>query len=343
MLIHTYLKAFIISSFMLVSIDAFSFKNTSSFENEKYLESIFELNSDFKLLSEEIQKLDAKKFIKIHFDKLTFNIYSSNITEIENSLRINPMADKFNLYMKMSDNISQGNILQIEAVLEAHKGNIFSAKKKFESALLQYKVIRDHKLVSIMAHNLSWTNFILGNYTDATEFNNLSIASGRITKDDDLLFDQLFWQNDLLLENGDANQAEELILKRILMMAYRTNNKQKEWQCYYYLGKSYLQQKKLTEAKWFFVQALTLSNGFDSKKPKIKSLLMLAKVKGKVKDYELAIQDLKVAESLSVGENKLFKIDVALQMAAIFKILNNKSKENYYSSAYIKMKENYVN
>src|SRR5690606_37613904 len=104
-----------------------------------------------------------------------------------------------------------------------------------------------------------------------------------------------------------------------------------------------LHQQKFVQAKWFFIQALTLSDGFNSKTPKIKSLLMLAKVKSKVKDYGLAIQDLKAAESLSMGNNKQFKIDIAKQLSAIYKAMGNRTKENYYSSVYNKLQAKYVN
>jgi len=340
MAIYKYLKAFIVFSFTLSSINAFCFINSYSLESEKYLKSVFKAHSATRLIAEDLQLLNVKEHIKSSFDQLTLQIYLSNISGNKNAFLIENINDRNVFFTLFSDHVSLANFLQSLAIFNVYSGDLQLAKKKFEDSLFQFQVIKDEKNIAIMAQNLSWIYFITGDTEIAAKFSEMAIASIQETGNK-ATFEYLFWKNNMLLALGNANQVESHILNGILARASR-NGKIKEWECYYQLGKSYLQQQKMVQAKWFFVQALTLSNGFNSKIPKIKSLLMLAKVKSKVKDYSLAIQDLKVAENLS-ERNKLFKIDIAKQLADVYKALDNQDKEKYYSSVYIKLRKNYVN
>lgn len=342
MSIYKYLKAFMVFSFTLIAINAFCFNNKSGFEEQKYVANIFESSSDFSLIAEDLQLVGAKKYISSSFDQLTLQIYLSDISGNQKTFLPNNNQSRINFFYFLSDSVALANLLQALAISNVYNGNLQLAEKDFEEALPQFKPIEDAGNRAIIAQNLSWINFITGNAKAAAEFSEIAIDYLEESENQAALFEYLFWKNDLLLASGKARQVEVHILNEVLARASHSG-KLKEWECYYQLGKSYLQQQKMVQAKWFFVQALTLSKGFNSKAPQIKSLLMLAKVKSKVKDYELAIQNLKEAESLSDGENKLFKIDVAQQMAAIYKVLNNQRQEDYYSSVYIKMRENYVN
>jgi tetratricopeptide (TPR) repeat protein len=341
MSIYKYLKAFMVFSFTLIAINAFCF-NRGSLEGQRYLDSIFKTPSHFSLVAEDLQLVDAKRYIRSSFDQLTLQIYLSDISGNQRTFLPGNHQSRINFFYLSADSVALANFLQALAISNVYNGNLQLAEKDFEEALPQFKPIEDAGNRAIIAQNLSWINFITGNAKAAVEFSEIAIEYMEESENQGALFDYLFWKNDLLLASGKARQVEAHILNEVLARASHSC-KLKEWECYYQLGKSYLQQQKMVQAKWFFVQALTLSKGFNSKAPQIKSLLMLAKVKSKVKDYELAIQNLKAAESLSDGANKLFKIDVALQMAAIYKELNNQRKENYYSSVYIKMRENYVN
>ena len=342
MAILKYLKAFTVFSFTLITVNAFCFIDKPGLEEQKYIDNIFESPSEFGLIAENLQLLDAKKYICSSFDQLTLQIYLSDISGSLNAFQPNNSFNRINFFHSSSDSVSLANFLQALAISNVYNGNLQLAKKELEEALPLFDVIEESGNRAIIAKNLSWINFITGNAKAAAEYSEIAIAYIEETGNKTALFDYLFWKNNLLLAFGNARQVEAHILNEILAKASH-NGHLKEWECYYQLGKSYLQQQKMVQAKWFFVQALTLANGFKSKAPKIKSLLMLAKVKSKVKDYALALQDLKVAESLSEGANKPFKIDVTKQMAIIYKVLNNQRKEKYYSSAYIKLQDYYVN
>ncbi len=341
MLINSYLKAFTVFGLTLITVNAFCFINRNSVQ-QKYVESVFETPSNFSLIAENLQLSNAKEYIESSFDPLTLQIYLSDISGNQHAFLPHNSFNRTGFFYSSSDSVSLPNLLQILAISSVYNGNLQIANKELEEALTQYRSIEDAENIAVIARNLSWINFISGETIAAEEFIDIAINSIHQTSDSDRLFEYLFWKNNMLLVLGNAKQVEASILNQMLAGASR-KGKLKEWECYYQLGKSYLQQQKMVQAKWFFVQALMLSDEFESKVPKIKSLLMLAKVKSKINDYTLAIQDLKRAETLSEENNKLFKIDVYRQMSAVYKALKDKNKEEYYSSLYTKMRKNYVN
>ena len=69
--------------------------------------------------------------------------------------------------------------------------------------------------------------------------------------------------------------------------------------CFDGLAKIYISQKKYTQAKWFILQSNAISRGQNDLPNLISSLITLSIIKGSIKDYKLAMQDLNEALELS--------------------------------------------
>ncbi|WP_295767955.1 hypothetical protein [uncultured Mucilaginibacter sp.] len=65
------------------------------------------------------------------------------------------------------------------------------------------------------------------------------------------------------------------------------------------LAKIYLQQNKLSEAKWFFLQSNNLSRQQNNDRLTIANLIELASIKSTIGDFALAQQDLDEAQDLA--------------------------------------------
>lgn len=100
-------------------------------------------------------------------------------------------------------------------------------------------------------------------------------------------------------------QAESLILQKALGLYRSANNLVGRVNCFDVLGHIYLEQKRYSEAKWFFIQANTLARNLNDDKGIVASLVNLSKVKVAIKDYSLAARDLKEANSIAVKLNNL--------------------------------------
>jgi len=69
------------------------------------------------------------------------------------------------------------------------------------------------------------------------------------------------------------------------------------------LATVYQAEKKYSQAKWFILQSNSLSRAKNDVPNIISSLLVLASIKGQIKDYDLAMGDLNEALSLSVANH----------------------------------------
>ncbi|WP_407430027.1 hypothetical protein [Arcticibacter sp.] len=100
-------------------------------------------------------------------------------------------------------------------------------------------------------------------------------------------------------------QAESLILKKALGLYRSAGNQVGRVNCFDVLGHIYLEQKRHSEAKWFFIQANTLARNLNDEKGVVVSLVNLSRVKVAIKDYSLAARDLKEASAIAARLNNL--------------------------------------
>lgn len=330
MLIFIKGKAFIGFSLMLISMNAFP-----SIENQ-YLHNLFISNKKVNLIAEDLEILNAKKYIKLNLDPISQSIFLNQISQQEKSFSLNSSSLRINYFSQLSNHQALANIYQVLAL--SNINNLEEAKIWFLKAYNQFELLHHQENIGVVSQNLSWLYYVKGDLDNALLFNKIAISSLNLNPNKKLLFGLLVWQNDILLAEGKAVQVENEILKNMLIMATRNNKKIQEWECFYQLGKSYLLQNKLVQAKWFFIQALTLAENFDNKIPKLKSLLMLARAKRRSNDYSLALQNIKSAQDLIQKSTKVYQIDVSKQFAEVYHHVGDKSKEYQYITAYNRLK-----
>lgn len=124
-------------------------------------------------------------------------------------------------------------------------------------------------------------------------------------------------------------QAEYFILKKALGLYRSSDNLLGRVDCFDILGKIYLEQKRYSEAKWFFIQANTQARALDDQKAVVTSLVNLSKVKLAIHDNALALRDLKEASLISGQMNNLSLIaDVKEGYALYYASTGNKAAAN---------------
>lgn len=331
-----YIKAFIVISFMFLTVNAFSFINKTNLLSRHYLEKVFSNEIRVNLIAEDIQYLDTKSHINSSLDRLTLQIYLSSLAQQSNAFTPN---SEIEFLRQLGNYTFLADFYQILAISSAYNDDLENSYRYFLKAFQAYQISSDKRNTAIISQNLSWIDFIKNNLETSISYIEKAQIFNREILNKRGLFRNVIWENEVLLAQKKSVQVENKILRMQLIMS--GNDKGRLWECYYQLGKSYLMQQKYVQAKWFFVQALTLSESFKIHTPKIKSLLMLAKAKSRTKDFDLAIRDIKVANNLLEGNNP-FKIDVAKQFAETYSRLGNLDKANYYESLYTDLSKNYV-
>lgn len=112
-------------------------------------------------------------------------------------------------------------------------------------------------------------------------------------------------------------EAEKIVLKQVLKNYTKIGSRAGQMAAYQQLGKIYLGANKLPQSLWFYTQQGILAQQLQDKNAYIESVLGIAAVKIRKKDYQLASKDLNTAELLSknaniVQYNQLIKSNRAL-------------------------------
>lgn len=94
-------------------------------------------------------------------------------------------------------------------------------------------------------------------------------------------------------------EAEQVTLNVALKNYSKIGSKTGQMESYNQLGKIYLAAEKLTQSLWFYTQQGILAKQIGDNNAYIDSVLGLAQVKTKKKEYSLAIKDLNRAELLA--------------------------------------------
>jgi tetratricopeptide (TPR) repeat protein len=105
----------------------------------------------------------------------------------------------------------------------------------------------------------------------------------------------------VLLSN--YNEAEQIVLKQVLKNYSRIGSKAGQMSAYQQLGKIYYAANKLPQSLWFYTQHGILAQQLKDNNAYIESILGIAAVKIKKKDYQLAVKDLNAAELISRNNN----------------------------------------
>lgn len=100
-------------------------------------------------------------------------------------------------------------------------------------------------------------------------------------------------------------EAEQVVLNVALKTYSRIGNKAGQMASYNQLGKIYFGANKLTQSLWFFTQQGILAQQLKNNSSYIESILGIATIKIKKKEYSLALKDINRAEVLA----KQFKIN----------------------------------
>jgi tetratricopeptide (TPR) repeat protein len=99
------------------------------------------------------------------------------------------------------------------------------------------------------------------------------------------------------------SEAEQVTLNVALKNYSKIGSKTGQMESYAQLGKIYFASDKLTQSLWFYTQQGILARQIGDNNAYIDSILGLAQVKTKKKEYSLAIKDLNRAELLAKSSN----------------------------------------
>ncbi|MCJ0741707.1 tetratricopeptide repeat protein [Pedobacter montanisoli] len=109
----------------------------------------------------------------------------------------------------------------------------------------------------------------------------------------------------LLLEQENYNEAEQVVLKSALKNYSKIGSRNGQMLSYNMLGRIYFAANKLTQSMWFYTQQGILAQQLNNQSIYLDSVLGIADIKIKKKEFGLASKDLLRAEELAKASNLL--------------------------------------
>lgn len=140
-------------------------------------------------------------------------------------------------------------------------------------------------------------------------------------------------------------EAESMIMTKALPLNYyKLKNKSGTIKCYDQLAAIYQDQKRLSEAKWFYIQSNMLARKVNDTQGVVNSLVNLARVKILIGDYQLALRDFSEAEQLSRTNNFRYNmVEIKNEQSRVYAMIGNTTAANSAMSEYTVLKEAFLN
>jgi tetratricopeptide (TPR) repeat protein len=241
------------------------------------------------------------------------------------------------LSRNLGDRNAEAGVLNSYAVSHALNGKMDNAISLLNNAIVLNLEIKN--MVSVRNNYLSLQriNRYRGNLNEALKYNQAIIVIDQTTKNNRLLAEAFMDQAEILTSQKSYTHAESLVLRRALpLYYYGLKDKNGTIRCYDQLADTYHQQKKFTQAKWFYIQSNMLARKINSPLEVVKSLINLANVKMSIGDYHLALSDYKEAEQISLKYK--FKNQLIELKSYLYDVHNKLGNSGASSSAFSEFK-----
>lgn len=302
-------------------------------------------SSVIRAVKEHLNTLHFREQLKAS-DNMSF-VFPTSAGVYNGSLRSDSLS-AFDQLLFLSRNLGDRNaeagVLNSYAVSHALNGKMDDAIRLLNEAVLLNLEIENRVAVRNNYLTLQRINKFRGNLKEALKYNEAILAIDLQTKNNRFLAETYMVHAEILMGQKNFTEAESLVLNKALpLYYYGLKDKTGTIRCYDQLADTYHQQKKFTQAKWFYIQSNMLARKINSPSGIVNSLINLAHVKMSIGDYQLALLDFKEAEQLSLKNrytNKL--LELKSDLADVYSRLGNAGAASSAFSEFKVMKETFL-
>lgn len=204
---------------------------------------------------------------------------------------------------KAGDQLLQVKLLNLLGTYCFKYNVIDEGEKYFEQAFFKRLSEPDFMGYGTISLQLAEINILKKDFEKALNHNFYALGVYEKAGQRDSMAYAYFQQSKIHALMGDKVEAELILLKRALPLFSYSENISGRMFCFRELGNIYLQQKRFSEAKWFFIQQNILARSLNNKTELFNSLVNLGNTKIAIKDYNLAVKDLREAKSILNQKN----------------------------------------
>ncbi|HQS51198.1 MAG: hypothetical protein B7X86_04215 [Sphingobacteriales bacterium 17-39-43] len=300
---------------------------------------------DIHALKEYLQTLKLRDQLKASdtFNQ-TFPVSAGIFNGALKSDSLNGFDQLIFLYRNLGDRNAEAAVLNSYGLSHALNGKMDDALRLINQAKDLNLEVNNRAAVRNNYLTLQRINRYRGNLSEALKYNEAILMIDLNAKNNRFLAEAYMDHAEILTSQKNFTEAESLVLRKALpLYYYGLKDKIGTIRCYDQLADTYHQQKKFTQAKWFYIQSNMLARKINNPLEIVNSLINLAHVKMSIGDYQLALMDYKEAEQLSVKNrytNKL--IELKSNLADVYNKLGNAGAASSAFSEFKVMKETFL-
>lgn len=230
----------------------------------------------------------------------------------------------FNQLIFLSRNLGDRNaeaaVLHSYGIINALNGNMDHALILFNEALVINLQLKNTSAILKNYLNLARVNNFNGNFPEAIKYSHALVDISTTIRSNTSLAEGYMSLANLWTSQKNFQEAESMVLKKALpLYYYKLKDKSGTIKCYDQLALIYQQQKRFSEAKWFYIQSNMLARKINDPLEIVNSLINLAHVKMSIGDHLLALRDIREAEQLSLKHKYNFKlIEIKNDLAELY-------------------------
>ena len=245
------------------------------------------------------------------------------------------------LYRNLGDRKGEASVLSSYGTRHAVQGDLDKALSFFHKALQLNKELNDKPAIVKNCFSLARVYKYNGNLEEAVRYNEYIVEIALNTRNNHYLAEAYI--NLAKLRSGQKNykDAEVFIMEKALpLYYYGLRDKIGTMNCYDQLAEIYQQQKRYSEAKWFYIQSNMVARKINNPAGIVASLINLAHVKMSIGDHQLALRDFREAETLSISNKYTYKlVEIKSDLSHVYNALGNKIAANLALSEYAVLRD----
>jgi tetratricopeptide (TPR) repeat protein len=269
--------------------------------------------------------------------------------DVQNYLKRNEFLSQTNKFQQefkaSSTNWSAAQQTQVnEAFHHALAGNIDASIGLFEN-LASWDMVKNVLLLSSgVATQLSSLYALKGHYIQAIEYQNTILDLAINTKNTALEAQTYIQLGKLASEQGNGVLAESYLLKNALPLLSKLKDKGPLILCYRELAYAYEVQELFAQAKWFYLQSLTLAKQKNDAREIILASMPLADFKCALTDFRPAIQDFRAAEWVAIQAHELpLLLLLKFKLLQAYNLVGDTDKTAQYATECAQLKDILLN
>lgn len=248
------------------------------------------------------------------------------------------------LYRNLGDRKAEAELLSSLGIKAAVKGDLDKAQLLLKEALYINEEIKNKPAVLKNYLSLARIYHFKKAFEDAKMYNEYILRLASAGADNSYLAIAYANLIEICTIQQRYKEAESMVMTKALPLNYyKLKSKAGTIKCYDQLAAIYQAQKRLSEAKWFYIQANMLARKTNDTQEIVNSLVNLAKVKTLIGDYQLALSDFGEAETLSRINNFGYKmVEIKNEQSKVYNMMGNTGAAHSAMSEYTTLKKAFL-